>query len=141
MTHYPGEMNWKGAENLAPTWIRSPEIPAPRDSLCRLSNPHPTDFDDTFHNHLEDTTKTSVLYRSFLKRTHTHTHTYTYHAVKFCWEVNLSLHKFQIRDLLVFGSIETGLLSKSIAKNAYNLHIVGSHFSNYVEIVAIYTTI
>ena len=32
----PGPV-WIGAENLAPTGIRSPDRPAPRQSLCRLS--------------------------------------------------------------------------------------------------------
>ena len=30
---------WTGAENLAPTWIRSPDHPAHRQSLCRLHLP------------------------------------------------------------------------------------------------------
>ena len=36
----PGPV-WKGAENLAPTGIRSPELPARRESLYRLSYPGP----------------------------------------------------------------------------------------------------
>ena len=30
---------WKGAENLAPTWIRSPDGPAQSESLYRLRQP------------------------------------------------------------------------------------------------------
>ena len=127
-------MIWTVAENFAPNGIRSPEHPARRESLYRLSYPGPTDFDGTFHNQLEATTEISMLYLHVLMHAHTHTHTHECHAVKFCLAVHLSLHKFQIRDLLNFDSIETGLLPK----NAYYLHLAGFQFSNYVESVATY---
>jgi hypothetical protein len=109
----PGEIIWTGAENVAPNGIRSPEHPARRESIDRLSYPCPTDFDCTFHNQLEATTETSMLYLYYLMHACTHIHT---RHVKFCLAVHLSLHKFQIRDLLVFDSIETGLLPKSITE-------------------------
>ena len=44
--HFPGEWvrhvdGWTGAENLAPTGIRSPDRPARSESLYRLSYPGP----------------------------------------------------------------------------------------------------
>jgi hypothetical protein len=36
----PGQV-WTGAENLAPTAIRSPDLPARSESLYRLSSPGP----------------------------------------------------------------------------------------------------
>ena len=51
---------------------------------------------------------------TFLALTHTHTH--AHHAVKFRLAVHLSLHKFQICDLLVFDFRETGFLPKSVTE-------------------------
>jgi hypothetical protein len=56
--------------------IRSPEPPVRRESLYRLSSRGLTDFDGKFHNQLEATTETSMLYLYFLMHTHTHTHTH-----------------------------------------------------------------
>ena len=36
-TRLAPELVWTGAENLAPTWIRSPDPPARKESLYRLS--------------------------------------------------------------------------------------------------------
>jgi hypothetical protein len=45
----PGPV-WTGAENLAPTRIRSPDFPARSESLYRLSYPGPhTSHGVTFH--------------------------------------------------------------------------------------------
>jgi hypothetical protein len=105
-------MIWTGAVNVAPVGIRSPEHPARRESIYRLSYPGPTDFEGTFPNQLEATTENSMLYLYF----HTHTHTHTRHAARFCLAVHFSLQKFQIRYLFVFDSKETGLLPKSITE-------------------------
>jgi len=72
----PDEMIWMGAENFAHTGIRSPEHSARRESIYRLSYPGLTDFEGTFHNQLEATTESSMLYLYFLMHTHTHTHTH-----------------------------------------------------------------
>ena len=37
---FPGPV-WTGAENIAPTWIRSPDRPDRSESLYRLSYPGP----------------------------------------------------------------------------------------------------
>ena len=107
-------MIWTGVENVDPTGIRCPERPVRHKSIYRLSYPGPTDFDGTFHNQLEATAETSMPYLYFLM--HARTHRHTCHAVKFCLPVHLSLHKFQNRDLLVFDSIETGLLPKRVTE-------------------------
>jgi hypothetical protein len=35
---------WTGAESLAPTWVRSLDLPARREALYRLSYPGPRAF-------------------------------------------------------------------------------------------------
>jgi hypothetical protein len=48
----PGPV-WTGAENLAPTGIRSPDLPAHRQSLYRLSYPthHTVNLETVIQNH------------------------------------------------------------------------------------------
>jgi hypothetical protein len=45
----PGSV-WTGVENLAPTWIRSPDCPALSESLYRLSYPGPMTPDNNTTN-------------------------------------------------------------------------------------------
>jgi hypothetical protein len=61
---------WTGAENLAPTGIRSPDCPARSQSLYRLSYPAHTFNDNVFNIFLfniityEKTTVTKIMTRS-----------------------------------------------------------------------------
>jgi len=80
----PGRNDLDGGGKCCPPRIRSPERPARRESIYRLSYPGTTDFEGTFHNQLEATTETSMLYMYFLVHTNIHTHTHARERASCC---------------------------------------------------------